>query len=594
MPTQPVSPSFTDREDFDNACRGFIGALDPCIVKGPNGNVVWNNDEYSFLEADCAETANPKLWRQGQLNYKQGLFQITHGVYQVRGFDLANMTIVEGQHGVIVVDPLTSHECAAAALALYRRFRGDRKVTGVILSHPHIDHFGGARAILPEASVPIIGPDGFMEEALSENILAGESMQRRAASMYGTRIPKGPKGQIGCGLGMAVSRGTSSVTSPNMHIKETGEVRVVDGIELVFQVVPDTEAPAEINFYLPSRQALYIAECATHCLHNIITLRGALVRDAKKWSRYLNETLELFGQAESLCAGHGWPTWGRQGIARLVSEQRDLYAYLHDQTLRKINQGMTGIEIAEAMVLPPALERAWHAQGYYGSVSHNVKGIYQRYMGWFDGNPVNLWKHPPREEGERYVACLGGIDEVVRKAADFEQSGDLRFAATLLGHAVAIGGPCSEKAREHLAAVFEKLAYGAENGTWRNFYLTGALDLKTRGPKAPAANGSAGLTQGLSVEQLFDWLAIRLDGERGAMDRLAVAVDVGGQSYRLNLSNGALTFRSGGRDKADARIVMEDKTELVKVLQGAAADVKDGDGRAWQRLMSLVGVGGHD
>jgi alkyl sulfatase BDS1-like metallo-beta-lactamase superfamily hydrolase len=443
----PISPSFADAVDFQNASRGFIGALEPCIIKASNGRIVWNNDEYYFLNDKCPSTANPKLWRQGQLNSKQGLFQVADGMYQVRGFDLSNMTIVEAREGVIVIDPLTSSECAAAALALYCKFRGKRKVTGMIFSHPHIDHFGGAQGILPDEPIMIIAPEGFMEEALSEKIFAGESMRRRAAYMYGNQIPKGPEGQIGCGLGMIVSRGSNSLIPPNVLIKETGEERVVDGVRMIFQVVPETEAPAEINFYFPDIQALYIAECATHCLHNIITLRGALVRDAKKWSQHLDETIELFGQAESLCAGHNWPTWGQENIIKLVSEQRDMYAYLHDQTLRMMNQGMTGIEIAEKMTMPPDLQRAWHAQGFYGSVSHNVKGIYQRYMGWFDGNPVNLWKHTPLEEGRRYIACMGGLDETVRKAVGFRESGDLRFAATLLGHAVA-AEPHSQKAKE--------------------------------------------------------------------------------------------------------------------------------------------------
>ncbi|EAU31809.1 hypothetical protein ATEG_07547 [Aspergillus terreus NIH2624] len=315
------------------------------------------------------------------------------------------MTIVEAQKGVIIIDPLTSAECSAKALALYRKNRGNKPVTGVIYSHSHIDHFGGASGVLqgPDASsIPIIAPEGFLEEATSENIYVGPAMRRRAMYMYGNRLPKGPAGQIGCGIGMTVSSGTSTLVPLNVSISSTGETRIIDGVRIEFQMVPETEAPAEMNFYFPDHRALYIAECATHCLHNIITLRGALVRDAKAWSRYLDEAVVLYGQkSDVLCAGHNWPTWGRDAIVQLISEQRDLYGYLHDQTVRMMNQGMTGIEIAEVLTLPPALQTAWHTQGFYGSISHNVKGIYQRYMGWFDGNPAHLWEYPSVENARR-------------------------------------------------------------------------------------------------------------------------------------------------------------------------------------------------
>lgn len=355
---QKFHPSFTDKTDYNSASRGFIGSLDPCIIQTPDGRVVYNNENYAFLQdVECPTTCNPKLWRQSQLTAIHGLFEVTSGIYQVRGFDLANMTTVEGEQGVLIIDPLTSVECAAAALSLYRHHRGYRQVTGVIYSHSDVDHFGGAQGVIPqhsESSVmpPIIAPQGFMEEATSENIYVGPAMSRRAVYMYGTRLPQGPEGQVGCGIGSAVSTGPRSLIPPNDLISHTGEDRTIDGIHIEFQLVPETEAPAEMNFYFPKHRALYIAECATHCLHNVITLRGALVRDAKAWARYLDESLVLYGErSDVLFAGHNWPTWGQQESSQLIAEQRDLYAYLHDQTVRMMNLGMTGIEIAETLVL---------------------------------------------------------------------------------------------------------------------------------------------------------------------------------------------------------------------------------------------------
>ena len=402
--------------DFSDADRGLIGALDPGVVKDASGRVVWDNDAYAFLQGDCPGTANPSLWRQSQLCARQGLFEVTRGIYQVRGLDLSNMTIVEGDRGVIVIDPLISTETAAAALALYRQHRGDRPVTGVIYTHSHGDHFGGVRGVVT-GDVPILAPAGFMEHAVEENVYAGGAMNRRAVYMYGAELSKTPDGQIGAGLGMTTSTGTVSLIAPTVDITHTGQRETVDGVLIEFQLTPGTEAPAEMNFLFPDRRALCMAENATHNLHNLLTLRGALVRDPRIWARYLNEAILLFGdRADVAFASHHWPTWGHDKVIRFLSEQRDLYAYLHDQSLRMLNQGYTGLEIAELIQLPPALERAWHARGYYGSVSHNVKAIYQRYMGWFDGNPASLWRHPPEAAARRYVDCLGGTDAVVAKA----------------------------------------------------------------------------------------------------------------------------------------------------------------------------------
>jgi alkyl sulfatase BDS1-like metallo-beta-lactamase superfamily hydrolase len=393
------------------------------------------------------------------------------------------MTIVEGERGVLVIDPLLSAETAAAALGLYRQHRGDRPVTGLLYTHSHADHFGGVRGVLSaeeiEAGrVPILAPEGFTEHAISENVYAGTAMGRRAAYMYGAALDRGPRGQVGAGLGQTVSTGALGLVPPTVAITATGQEETVDGIRMVFQMAPGTEAPAEMHVYFPERRALCIAENATHVLHNILTLRGAVVRDPHAWAGYLTEAIDLFGgELEVVFASHHWPTWGRERAVEFLALQRDLYAYLHDQTLRMLNQGLTPAEIAEAMVLPPALETAWSARGYYGSVSHNVKAIYQRYMGWYDGNPAHLWPHPPAEAGRRYVEFLGGADAVVAKARDSFEAGDFRWAAEVLNHVV-FADPDHQAAGELLADTYEQLGYGAENGTWRCVYLSGAYELR--------------------------------------------------------------------------------------------------------------------
>ncbi len=379
-----ISADLSDRTDFVNADRGFVGALEPMVIKAADGRVVWDMDSWGFLDADCPDTANPSLWRQAQLTAKHGLYEVTDGIYQVRGFDMSNMTLVESDHGVIVIDPLISAEVAAAAIALYRRHRGDRAVTAVIYTHAHLDHFGGVLGVVDaDTTVPIVAPEHFLEHAVSENVYAGVAMLRRSYYYAAVGVPKGPAGTLGIGLGAGGSTGTAGLIAPTLDITRTGQEEVLDGVRIVFQMTPGTECPAEMNFYFPDKRALCMSENATHNLHNLLTLRGAQVRDARIWSRYLAEAIELFAaQSDVAFASHHWPTWGASEIITYLTQQRDLYAYLHDQTLRLINQGYVHSEIAEMMELPPGLDQAWHARGYYGSVNHNVKAIYQRYLGW--------------------------------------------------------------------------------------------------------------------------------------------------------------------------------------------------------------------
>lgn len=590
---------FDDVRDFENADRGFVAAPATPQVTSADGAVVWDCAAYGFLDADCPPTANPSLWRQGRLCAKYGLYEVTAGIYQVRGLDLSNMTLVEGEHGVIVIDPLISVETAAAGLALYREHRGDRPVTAMIYTHSHADHFGGSRAIVPhggEKDIPVLAPAGFLEHSVSENIYAGGAMTRRAVYMYGSELPKGPAGQIGAGLGSTTSGGTISLVPPTVDITRTGQEETLDGVRIVFQLTPGTEAPSEMNFLFPDHRALCMAENATHTLHNILTLRGAVVRDPRIWAHYLTESMAMFGdRADVVFASHHWPVWGAAGIREFLTAQRDLYTYLHDQTLRLLNRGLTGPEIAEEIALPPALERTWGARGYYGSVSHNVKAVYQRYMGWFDGNPAHLWELPPVETAKRFTADYGGIEAIVKRGKEYAAGGDLRFAATLLNHAV-FAHPEDGTAREALAQVYDRLGHGAENGTWRNFYLTGAMELRGTLAKVSLDTANPEMAAALTVDQLIDSLAIRIDGPRAWDARLTIdwhLTDLR-HHWRLTLSNGALTYRSTPADQpltgqADLTLTLS-KPQLLGALGGQVLEgvTVQGDPAVLARLVALL------
>ncbi|MEI7714781.1 MAG: alkyl sulfatase dimerization domain-containing protein [Mycobacterium sp.] len=597
MPSLP----FEDDADFRNADRGFLAALSPCVITAADGRVVWDNDSYAFLDGPAPSSVHPSLWRQSTLNAKQGLYEVVPGIYQVRGFDISNITFIEGDTGIIVIDPLISTEVAAAALALYRAHRGgERRVVAVIYTHSHADHFGGVLGVTSEAevasgAVAVLAPEGFVEHAVQENVYAGTAMARRATYMYGTLLSRGPLDQVGCGLGQATSTGEVAVIVPTIDIAATGETHTIDGVEIEFQMAPGTEAPAEMHFYFPRFRALCMAENATHNLHNLLTLRGALVRDPHVWSGYLTEAIDTFAaRTDVVFASHHWPTWGRENIVEFLSLQRDLYAYLHDQTLRLLNQGYTGAEIAEMFQMPPALDRAWHTHGYYGSVSHNVKAVYQRYMGWFDGNPARLWPHPPEALGPRYVEAMGGIDRVVEIARAAFDSGDYRWAATLLDHAIFTDSE-HVAARDLLADTFEQLAYGSENATWRNFFLTGATELRDGNVGTALSSASPTMFNQLTPEQIFDSLAIRINGPRSW--ELDIAIDITfadvGANYRLALRNGVLVYRKVAADPATATVTvaLASKMRLLAVVMGDVVSPGleiTGDGSALQALLGVL------
>jgi alkyl sulfatase BDS1-like metallo-beta-lactamase superfamily hydrolase len=592
---------FDDVQDVEDADRGFLGALEPSAVQTADGRVVWDADAYGFLTGEAPPTVNPSLWRQSQLVARQGLYEVTPGIYQARGLDLSNITFVEGDRGVIVIDPLISTETAAAALGLYRLHRGDRPVVAVIHTHSHVDHFGGVFGVasvdeVEAGKIAVIAPEGFVEHAVSENVYAGPAMARRAGYMYGAALAKGPQGQVGAGLGQTTSTGEVGIIVPTLDIHETGETHTIDGLEIEFQMAPGTEAPAEMHFYFPRYRALCMAENATHTMHNLLTLRGALVRDPHVWATYLTEAIETFaGRADVAFASHHWPTWGSERVAEFLSTQRDLYAYLHDQTLRMLNQGLTGAEIAEVIQLPPALERAWNARGYYGSVSHNVKAIYQRYMGWFDGNPARLWPHPPAELATRYVAALGGVDEVVELARTAYEEGDLRWAATLLDHAV-FDSPDHVDARALYADTLEQLAYGAENGTWRNFFLSGATELREGNFGTPTETSSPAILAQLTPTQLLDAIAISVDGPKAwdldlAFDLTLTDLD---QNFRVTLRNGVLVYVERAAASDAPLTIRLTKARMIALLGGDSTSPGvelDGDASVLQKLLGVLEKG---
>ncbi|WP_326673554.1 alkyl/aryl-sulfatase [Streptomyces sp. NBC_01257] len=577
MPSTPEL-DWDDTTDRTNATRGLIDKLEPCVVRNAAGRVVWDNDRWDFLNKDeCPDTVHPSLWRQSRLNTAQGLFEVAPGIYQVRGLDVSNMTIIEGETGVVVVDPLTSKEVAAEALGLYTRNRGERPVKAVIYTHSHGDHFGGVLGVTTHAAVEtgacaVVAPDGFMDHAVSENVFAGPAMLRRAVYMYGRSLPVGPEASVGFGLGQALSTGTVGLIAPTQSITATGQELVLDGVRLVFQLTPDTEAPSEMNFYLPDHRVLLIAENVNHSLHNVLTLRGAQVRDAHAWASYITESIQLFEGAEILVGSHNWPTWGHDDVMRMLTQQRDAYAYLHDQTVRLMNQGLTGPEIAEEIhSFPGELGKAWSVRGYYGSLSHNVKAVYQRYMGWYDGNPAHLWQHPPVEQAKRYVAAIGGADATVASAREAVEAGDLRWAAELLNH-VLFAEPEHTEARELQAETYERLGFGQENGTWRNIYLTGAKELREAGQErrrtgAPGKD-SVDMLAALSTRQLFESMAVRLDGPRAAAHRLLLRWEFTDtdEVWTLLVGNGVLTPMRGDAPGGEA-------SQLTLRLERATLDL---------------------
>ncbi len=542
-------PFLADPADGERARRGRVAPPSSPTVPHAGGWDVWDLGSYHFLDGEPPAEVHPSLWRQANLNLEAGLFEVAPGFHQVRGLDLANLTVIEGVEGRIVIDPLTSAQTAAAAMALVAEHLGPRPVTAVIYTHSHIDHYAGVRAVIDEADViagkvRVIAPSGFLEAAVSENVVAGNAMTRRASYMYGALLGRHDRGHVDAGLGKGVPLlADQGLIAPTEEVAETGTELVVDGVRIVFQVTPDTEAPSEMNFFFPDHRVLCMAENCTCTLHNLYTPRGAQVRDALAWSKYLQEAIDLYGADTDVCfASHHWPRWGTDDIVGHLGRQRDTYRYLHDQTLRLANHGHTSREIAEELRLPPELEGESSSRGYYGTVSHNAKAVYQRYLGWFDGNPATLNPHPPTEAGRRYVAAIGGADALLAVARASFAEGDYRWVAELVNHLV-FAEPDHQEARALQADALEQLGYQAESGPWRDFYLTGAQELRHGHPSSrPGTGPGADTVAAMSTELLFDYLGVRIDGPAAAARSWSLAVEVTDRAehWKVGVERGAL------------------------------------------------------
>lgn len=536
-----------DQKDFQLARRGLVASADRLTVLTPSGAVAWDQSAYDFVSGQAPETVNPSLWRQAKLNGIHGLFKIADGIHQLRGFDLANLTLIDSDNGWIVVDPLTTEDTARAAMAFAREHLGDKPVKAVIFTHSHVDHFGGIDGALRESErdgLQVIAPKGFMEESVSENVMAGVAMQRRATYMYGRNLPASPRGHIDTGLGKEPAKaGLVSILKPTHSIGETGERLVIDGVEMIFQYAPGSEAPAEFTFYLPAQKAFCGAEVTSRNMHNVYTLRGAKVRNALVWSNYIDESIELFAvKADVYFASHHWPIWGRDEIVTYMKTQRDTYKFIHDQTLRLANRGFTPTEIAEQLKLPSTLEQTFSNRGYYGTLSHNAKAVYQYYFGWYDANPANLNPHTPSEAGMRYVQFMGGAEALLANAQQSYNDGDYRWVAQVVNHLV-FAEPDNTSARLLLANAYDQLAYQAESGPWRDVYLTAAYELRHGAPLTGTdLSDAAGLIRQVPTAMFFDSMAANLDAEKADGKQLVINIHMTDtdEQFVLTIENSVL------------------------------------------------------
>ena len=593
-----------DQGDFEDAAFGFVATLPDAHIAGDGPRPVWSMKPYAFITGEAPATVNPSLWRQAKLNGIHGLFKVTDRLYQVRGFDISNMTIVEGDQTLIVIDPLLAAETARAAIDLYYQHRPRKPVGTVIYSHGHADHFGGVKGVINEADVAagkvqVLAPSGFMETAVAENILAGNAMSRRAQYQFGSLLPPGPRGQVDTGLGKALALGSITLIAPTSTIDRDIERRVIDGVEIVFKLAPNSEAPAEMLMHFPQLRVLNMAEDVTHTMHNLYTIRGAEVRDGRLWSRYIGEALEDFGaSSDVVIAQPHWPVRGNARVVELLKKHRDMYKFINDQSLRLLNQGYTAGEIAETLRMPASLEKEWSTRGYYGTLSHNAKAVYQKYLGWYDANPANLNPLPPAEAAKKTVAYMGGADAVIARAREDFGQGQYRWVASVMAQLV-LADPANRAARELGADALEQLGYQAEAGTWRNAYLYGAQELRNGVLKIPVgATLNADTINAVSTEMFFDFLGVRLNAAKAEGKTLVVnwSFTEPRQQFVLNLENSALTYVAGKQAaKADATLTLSRatldavalrKTSFAEAAQAGLVKIEGNAGK----LTELLGM----
>jgi len=598
---------FNDKTSFELAHKGFIAPLPSEPIKGPNGNMIWDPNKYGFIKEGQTAPAstNPSLWRQSQLINISGLFEVTDGIYQVRNYDLSNVTIIEGKSGLTIIDPLISTETAKAALELYFKHRPKKPVVAVIYTHSHIDHYGGVRGVVDEkdvkaGKVKIYAPNGFLEHAVAENVMAGTAMSRRASYMYGNLLPPSETGQLGAGLGTTTSTGTVTLIPPTDIIEKTGEKHVIDGLTYEFLYAPGSEAPAEMLIYIKEKKALNAAEDSTHTLHNTYSLRGAKIREPLPWSKYLNESLKMWGnEVQVMYAQHHWPVWGNTEVKDQLSSQRDMYRYINDETLRLANKGYTMTEIAEQVKLPKSIADRFSNRGYYGSLNHNVKATYVLHLGWYIGNPATLWELPPDEQAKRYVDMMGGADAVLKKAKEYYDKGDYRWVAEVVNHVV-FADPNNQAAKNLQADTLEQLGYQAESGPWRNFYLTGAQELRNGVQKLPTPDtASPDTVKAMDLDLFFDFLAMRLKGPEVGDKHITLNLDFTDlkQKYTLEMVNGVLNHTEGVQAKdADATItltrdtlnnIMLKQTTLKDAVSAGDVKINGNEGKL-DELMSYM------
>jgi alkyl sulfatase BDS1-like metallo-beta-lactamase superfamily hydrolase len=598
--------AFDNRDDYSLAKKGFIAQFPGLSIKNKDGQVVWSLRSYDFLSSSEAPfTVNPSLWRQAQINMNSGLYKVTDSIYQIRGFDLSNMDIIEGKTGIIVIDPLLSKETAKTALELYYQHRPKKPVIAVIYTHSHADHFGGVLGVTSEkevasGKVKILAPEGFLENAVSENIYVGNAMNRRAMYMYGATLAPGEKGQVDAGLGKTLSSGAITLIPPTDIIKKTGTQKRIDGVEIIFQMAPNTEAPAEMILYFPQFKALCMAEDANHTMHNLYTLRGAKIRDAVAWWKALNESLELFGdQTQVIFFQHTWPVWGQANLISMLRKQRDLYKFIHDQTLNLMNKGYTATELENHLILPVNLANEWFNRGYYGSVSQNAKAIYQYYLGWYDSNPAHLDPLPTIEASRKYVAYMGGAAAILAKAQEDYQNGNYRWVAQVVNHVV-FADAHNQKARQLEADALEQLAYQTENATWRNEYLMGAFELRHEKPSAGIKGPvTPEVLKAIPIAMVLDYMGIRINANKALNKTISINLNFTDKKkrYGLMLENSVLIYTPGKKIAfADATVQLSGNTlnEILlkqKTIDQAIADHSlqiTGDKRKLVELLELL------